>query len=286
MKPPAFSYYRPESVAQALHLLSTVEGAKILAGGQSLIPMMNMRLARPDALVDINHLTELTSIQDVGDALEIGALVRHDELLRSPLVRRHAPLVAQAERLIGHPAIRSRGTIGGSLAHADPAAELPVLAVLGDWELIVSSQTQTRTISAGDFFLSYFVTTLAPEEMLLRIRLPKVSTYGHIAEYAIQAGDFALTIAATSVDVGPSGVVRECRIALGGVTDVPWRDKTIERQAIGQVAQDSLWKDISHTVAEAIDPIDDLHATSAYRRQLAEALLREALHRAAQPKPA
>ncbi|PSR20516.1 MAG: xanthine dehydrogenase family protein subunit M [Sulfobacillus acidophilus] len=280
MKPPAFDYYRPESISEATSLLKTMDDAKILAGGQSLIPMMNMRLARPQALIDINRIQALTSINDQGESLRVGALVRHCELETNPLVQRYVPLVSQAEGFIGHTAIRSRGTIGGSLAHADPAAELPVLAVLYDWDLIVESADQTRTIPARDFFLSYFITALDPTEILTAIDIPKQNGRGHISEYAIRAGDFALAIAAVSVRLTADNLIDDVRVALGGVADVPWRDPQLEEQWRNQSASPDLWRDIAHVVSERIEPTDDLQASAAYRRQLAETLVYRALQKA------
>ena len=280
MKPPAFDYYRPTTLAEALSLMETVEEAKVLAGGQSLVPMMNMRLARPGALVDINQVTELAEIQTLPDRLSIGALVRHYQLEQSPVVRKYTPIIAQAETLIGHPAIRSRGTIGGSLCHADPAAELPVLAVLGDWEFTVQSSGQSRTIPAREFFLSFFITAIAPTELLTAVQVPKQTAAGQIVEYAVRSGDFALAIAAVTVDVDSSGTVRDARVALGGVADVPWRNSEMEQEWRGQPIGDNLWRDIAHTVSQAIDPANDLHATASHRRHLAKTLIQQAFKRA------
>ncbi len=278
MKPPAFQYYQPHTLDEALQLLSEHGDAKILAGGQSLIPMMNMRLAHPDVLIDINGLTELTHIKETDQGLAIGALVRHYQLEQHPLIQRKVPLVAEAEHLIGHPAIRSRGTIGGSLSHADPAAELPVLATLFDWELVVSSAAAERTIPAREFFLSYFITALAPDEMVTGVRTPSHAHAGaHITEYAVRAGDFALAIAAASIVLNASDTIQSARIALGGVADIPWRDPDFEASLQGQSPSPSLWREVGQHIKEAIDPTDDLHASADYRRQLAQTLVEKAL---------
>lgn len=281
MKPPAFQYVRPKTVREALTALAQEPDAKILAGGQSLIPLMNMRLARPGTLIDINGLHELARIDETGESLTVGALVRHYQLEQSPVIRRHSPLVAQAEQLIGHEAIRSRGTIGGSLAHADPAAELPVLAMLLDWKLEVQSVTGTRVVPAPEFFLSYLITALAPDEMVTAVEMPPEPGAGHIAEYAIRSGDFALAIAAATVDQDDSGAVSRLRLTLGGVGDVPWRSETFEAQWVGASAEDNLWTEIGRAAAENIDPVDDLHASADYRRFLAQNLAAEALRQAA-----
>lgn len=282
MKPPAFQYIRPKSLQEALSILNREEDAKILAGGQSLIPMMNMRLARPGILIDINGLDELSAIQEQGDALTVGALVRHYQLQESDILHRWAPLVRQAEHLIGHEAIRSRGTIGGSLSHADPAAELPVIAVLEDWDLVVSSEDETHIVPAREFFLSYFITAVAPNEMVTAVRMAKQNHPGHITEYAIRSGDFALAIAAVTLDASPSGELKALRVALGGVGDVPWRSPEFEEQWLGERIDADLWRRIAKAAAGEIEPSDDLHASADYRRYLAENLLVQSLERAVQ----
>jgi len=281
MKPPAFAYYRPNTLTEALNILQSVPDAKILAGGQSLIPMMNMRLAHPVALIDINHLNKLTYIEDHGDYLEVGARVRHYELEQNPLIQAFCPIIPQAERLIAHPAIRSLGTIGGSLSHADPAAELPVLARLLDWEIVATSQDGPRAIPAHEFFLSYFITALLPNEILTAIKIPKASSrQTHIVEYTIRHGDFALAIAAASLELDESGYIAQIRIALGGVADIPWRNSDREFRYIGEKPGEDLWFQIAQDVAREIEPAGDLHASAEYRRQLAETLLVEALQKA------
>ncbi len=284
MKPPVFEYVRPASLAEALDALASSEDAKVLAGGQSLIPMMNMRLARPGLLVDINHIPELTEIHDNGDTLHLGALVRHYQLETDARIKAAFPLIPEAERLIGHPAIRTRGTIGGSLSHADPAAELPVLAMLGEWNMTVHSRDGgARTIPAEEFFMSYLMTTMGPDELLTRITVPKqLAGASHIREFAVRSGDFALAIAAAMVSLNGDGSIATVRFALGGVGDVPWRNRELESSFVGTMGSDALWRDIGRQAALAIDPVDDMHASAAHRRQLAETLLTESLHRAAE----
>ncbi len=277
MKPPAFAYYRPETVQEALQLLQKVNDAKILAGGQSLIPMLNMRLARPAAVIDINRLRELTEIQEYPDHLLVGALVRHYQLMESPLVRRFAPVVAEAERHIGHAAIRTRGTIGGSLSHADPAAELPLLATLGDWELDVASATGARVVPAREFFLGYLMTALGADELVTHIRIPKATGVSRFSEFSLRAGDFALVSAAVSLNLDAHQKIDHLRLALGGVGETPWREPAIEAHYRGSEASPNLWTVIATEVADLIDPPEDLHASAAYRRQLARALLEKTL---------
>lgn len=276
MKPAPFSYYRPATVDEALHQLNQYPNAKILAGGQSLIPMMNMRLAHPDVLIDINQIPALGQIHDDPSHLVVGALTRHWELEESPLIEAHCPVIVEAERLIAHAAIRTRGTIGGSLAHADPAAELPVLARLLDFEFIVESVDGIRAIPAEAFFLSYFITGLMPNELLTAIRIPKnPSASAHIKEYAIRHGDFALVIAALSISLDQEQHLSHLSIAIGGVADIPWRNRELEQTFLGEVYSDEIARRIAQKVAQELNPVDDLHASAEYRRSLADHLLND-----------
>ncbi|MCY0879720.1 MAG: xanthine dehydrogenase family protein subunit M [Firmicutes bacterium] len=273
MKPPAFEYYRPQTVEETLALLQEVGDAKILAGGQSLIPMLNMRLAHPSALIDINSVRDLNEIQDEGTHLRVGALVRHHELEESPLIQRYAPIVAEAERHIGHTAIRTRGTIGGSLAHADPAAELPVLAVLENWDMEIASASGSRRLPAQEFFLGYLITAVGPDELLTHVLMPKADGVSHFREFSLRHGDFALVSAAASLAVDSERRIQRLRLALGGVAETPWRDTALEAEFIGAAAEAEVWRRIADRAADAIEPPADIHASSAYRRQLARTLL-------------
>lgn len=277
MKPPSFDYRRPTSVPEALAYLEDLEDAKILAGGQSLIPMMNMRLARPHTLIDINGIAELKAIREENDHIIVGALVRHYQLQFNRVLQRQVPMIGQAERLIGHEAIRTRGTIGGSLSHADPQAELPVLATLLDWDMVVQSRQETRSISAREFFLSYFVTALAPNELMTAIVMPRQKARGHIAEYAIRSGDFALAIAAVTLSTTPTGLVESFSVALGGIGDVPWRNPEWECQWINEASTHDLFRDIAESITHEIEPTDDFNASADYRRKLVSHLVLEAL---------
>lgn len=280
MKPPAFDYFRPDTVDQALQLLDELEDAKVLAGGQSLIPMMNMRLARPGALIDINRIAALQTIVEEPAGLRIGALVRHYELQQNPLIARRVPLIKQTETLIGHEAIRSRGSIGGSLSHADPAAELPVLATLLDWEIEVRSLAESRVVPAREFFLSYLMTALSPNELVTSIYVPNQPAPGSMTEYAIRSGDFALAIAAVTLELADDGTVRNMRVALGGVADTPWRDPDLEGEWTGTRADDAFITRVSDSIQRVIDPPADISASASYRRQLAGELVQRALRAA------
>ena len=216
MKPGKFSYEAPRTLDEALHSLATWhDNAKIIAGGQSLAPMLNMRLARPDHLIDINRLTELGRIVVDGGQLTIGAMARHAQLARDALVKRHAPMLAHAAETIGHYAIRQRGTIGGSLAHADPAAQLPLATLALDAEFALRSAAGTRTLSAGEFFLSVFTTALEPDELLAAIHVPVARPregWG-FRLFNRRAGDFAIVAVAATVARGEGTAIERLRFA-------------------------------------------------------------------------
>jgi carbon-monoxide dehydrogenase medium subunit len=259
MKPAPFEYLRPATVAEAVEALAAHPGeAKALAGGQSLVPLMNLRLARPAVLVDLDRVAGLDGIEERDGYLAIGAMVRHEQLVTDPTVRRTAPLLAAAAAWIGHSAIRHRGTIGGSLAHADPAAELPTVAVALRAELVAAGPAGTsRSIPAGEFFLGPLTTALDDGELLteIRIPLPPAGRQVGFAEFARRHGDFALVLAAAVVDSG------SVRVVLGGVGPVP--------VAVSELDE-----------LEGIDPPSDLHASSRYRRAVVKVLVERALEQA------
>ncbi len=279
MKPPAFDYVAATSVESAVAALAAAGGdAKILAGGQSLVPMLNFRLLRPSVLVDINWVAGLDAIEDAGDAIRIGALTRHFALETSPLVARHFPVVSCAMTHVAHLAIRNRGTIGGSLSHADPAAELPMLALLLDAELHIASTAGPRTIAARDFFLDALTVDLDSDELLTTVVAPKLppQTGWGFAEVARRQGDFALAAAAATLTVS-AGAINEARIALTGVGPVPLRLRDAEALLEGRALDTNLTDRAVAAMRAAIAPPTDLHASSDYRRHLAGALAGRAL---------
>lgn len=282
MKPAAFSYFRPVSIEQALAQLA--EGgadAKLIAGGQSLGPMMNMRLARPARLVDVNDLTELAYVRETGERIRVGALTRHYQLAASPLVRRHCPLLAQAAETIGHYAIRQRGTIGGSLAHADPAAQLPLVALTLDALLHVRSARGGRTIAARDFFISAMTTALAADEMIEWIEFPKAWA-GEAASYRLfnrRHGDYAIIAAATTVRSSGSKV-QALRLGLGGATPVPQSLDAVAQSACGQRPDDEWVRGVAQAAAEQLVVEEDARMSIHYRRELAETVVTRALRHA------
>ena len=271
MKPPPFEYVAPRSLDEAVAALAEHgEDAKVLAGGQSLIPLLSLRLARPTALVDLNDLTELSSIS-VNGTTSIGAMTRHRTVERSADIARAVPLLAAAVPYIGHAAIRTRGTMGGSLAHADPAAELPAVALALDATFDVTSARGTRTISADDFFAGYFTTSMAPDEILTNVTFPTAApgTKVSVQEMARRHGDFAM--AAVVASVSPDG---DTRLALVNVSDRPYRATAAEAAAKAGASVD----EIADLATRDLEPVSDLHASSAYRKHVAGVLVRRALN--------
>ena len=284
MKPAPFIYHAPRSLEEALALLAEHGDAKPLAGGQSLIPAMNFRLARPAALVDLGGVAELRYVRAEGGVLALGAMTRQAELERSDAVARLAPLVAEAMPHVAHPQIRNRGTVGGSLAHADPAAELPAVMVASEARLLLRGRAGERWIPAEQFFVGLFATALAPGELLVAIELPAPPprTGWAFEEVARRHGDYALVGVAASVTLDAAGRCARARIVLLSVGDGP----TLAVRA-AQALQDREPTDAAVRAAgdaaahEDIDPPSDIHASAAYRRQLAGVLTRRALTRAA-----
>ena len=281
MKPAPFRYARPNSLAEALSLLGASGGdAKLLAGGQSLVPMLNMRLVRPAVLVDLNAVPGLDGITALPDGgLMIGALVRHADVAASPLVRDRAPLLAEAARHVGHAAIRNRGTLGGSLAHADPAAELPAVLVALDSELILTGPGGARSVPASAFFLGLLSTALGVDEILTEIRLPAQGPGWGFAEVARRHGDFALAGVAAVVRTG-AGHPSQCEEAIlvgFGVGDRPVRLTPSERIATGARLDAEMAAGAAAAAGLACDPPDDVHASGEYRRHLATVLTERAL---------
>lgn len=282
MKPGPFSYHRPESVEDALGLLAAIgDEAKILGGGQSLVPMLNLRLARPEALVDINEIG-LDSIDVENDIVRLGTLVRHQTLEHDPIIAAEAPLLAVAAPLIGHPPIRVRGTLGGSIAHADAAAELPAVIVALDAVIHVRSASASRRITASEFFHGPFMTALDDDEMIVGIDVPRHGTYRcAYEEFAIRAGDFALVGATVAIKLGGDGTVDDARIALSGAGSVPVRAGEAEQALLGTRLDPSSIAAAGAEAAAAASPSSDIHGAEQYRRHLADVLTQRAIARAA-----
>ncbi|HXX37690.1 MAG TPA: xanthine dehydrogenase family protein subunit M [bacterium] len=279
MKPAAFEYHAPDTVEDAVALLEAHgDQAKILAGGQSLVPLMNMRLARPAVIIDINRIHALDYLTPDGDVLRIGALCRQRCVERSAVVEARCPLLSAAIRLIGHVQIRNRGTVVGSLAHADPAAEATaVFAVLGGTITAVGPDG-TRTIPADEYFVSYLTTSLDPRELITEARFPVLPPGAGWSwrEIARRHGDFALTGVGV-VLTARAGTVKNARIGLTGVGPTPARAARAERVLVGRAPSGALWDEAAEAVRAEIDPDDDIHASAEYRRHVAGVLARRAL---------
>jgi len=284
MKPAPFDYYAPASVAETVALLQQHGNeAKLLAGGQSLVPLLNMRLARPGVVVDINRVEELKYIRADGDSLAIGAMTNQRSAEQSELVRERNPLLYAAIRLIGHPQIRNRGTIGGSIAHADPAAELPALVVVLDAEMRIAGPHGERTVAARDFFVTYLTTALAEGELLTEVRFPSLPAGAgwSIQEMTRRHGDFALAGAIATLTLS-GDTISEARIALFGVGATPVRLPDAEARLAGARLEQALLAEVGRAVSTSIDePLTDIHATAEYRRNLAGVLTERALIEAA-----
>jgi len=285
VKPPPFDYLAPASVEEALALLGDLgEGARALAGGQSLVPLLNFRLVRPRHLVDLNGLTELAGIREDDGQLVIGAMTRQRAVERSALVRARCPLLAEAMPQIGHVQIRNQGTIGGSLAHADPAAELPAVVAALDGELVLRSARGQRMVKPEQFFVTYFTTAAGPAELLVEVRLPVIPprTGSAFMEVSRRHGDFALVGVAATVTVDEAGVCTGSALALTGVGRTPVVAREAARALVGVKPTAEAVDDVGRRVADAVRPDSDLHASSEYRKHLAGVLTRRALARAAE----
>jgi len=282
MKPAPFEYVVADSVPAALTVLAS-EGydAKLLAGGQSLVPAMNFRLVQPAILVDINRLTELDYVRPTSDGgLRIGALTRHRTLEKSSLIRERASLMHEAMPHIAHSQIRTRGTIGGSLAHADPAAELPVIVTALDGRIVIRNQDGTREVEAYDFFQGLFATALEPEDMLLEVIIPPpaVSSGYAFVEFARRRGDYALLGVAVKVDLDPSGSIAGARLVYLNAGDTPIMAENAAHLLIGQEPTSEAFEATAITAAEKeIQPVGNIHASVQYLRRLAHVLTMRAL---------
>lgn len=283
MKPPPFEYAAPDSLTEAIGLLGEVDEAKVIAGGQSLVPLMNMRLARPNRLVDVCRVPELDAIRSNGH-LSVGATARQSTVLRSAAVREVAPIIPEALRHVGHPANRNRGTFGGSVAHADPAAELPTVLRAVGAEVVVHGPAGERTIPADEFFLSYFTTTLDEEEILTEVRVPRPGpgAVWSFTEVARRHGDFALVSVAFVADLDEDRRVRSARICLGGVAERPHRPEEAEQYLAGlRVDDPTVAREAGRLAAGGLTPPSDVHASDRYRQEAAAVLVARAVTDAA-----
>jgi aerobic carbon-monoxide dehydrogenase medium subunit len=284
VKPAAFEYFRPGSLREALELAGRHgDDQKLLAGGQSLVPLMNMRLAQVDNVVDLNGVRELDYLREDATFLRCGAMTRQRTLERSAEVRERLPLLWHALGHVGHFQIRNRGTVGGSIAHADPAAELPAVLLALDGELQVERAGSARVVPAGEFFLSYFTTALAADEILTEVRFRKLPAGSgwSFQEVARRHGDFALVALAARLTFR-AGRVDEARIVVAGAADRPVRAREAEDALLGREADGEAVAAAAALVEDGIEPSGDVHASAGYRRQAAGVLARRALRECAE----
>jgi carbon-monoxide dehydrogenase medium subunit len=283
LKPAPFDYFAPASVEEALALLRehAPEG-KLLAGGQSLVPLLNLRLAKPRFLIDLNGIAELARIDATAESLVIGATVRQSALEHSAVARENCPLLCEAVRHIGHVAIRHRGTVGGSLMHADPAAELPAVALALDAKFRVARHGADREIPASDFFLDYLTTAVEPDEMLREIVFPFVRPAAGFAleEITRRHGDFAVAGAVAIVELDAHGRIVKARIVLFGIGATPLRAEAVEQALIGRSPELDSLRAAAALLPGILDPPDDVRASSAYRKHAAAIVGERALARA------
>jgi aerobic carbon-monoxide dehydrogenase medium subunit len=282
MKPPPFHYHDPRTVADVVDVLGRLENAKLLAGGQSLMPMLNMRFVLPDHVIDLNRVDGLSYIRERNGGIDIGAMTRQRELEFSDLVRARCPLMHEAILEVGHRQTRNRGTIGGSLCHLDPAAELVSVAAALDATVTVAGPNGMRDIAFADFPAAYMTPAIEPQEVVTEVRIPTWPP-GHgyaFVEFSRRHGDFAIVSAAALIDADANGEMRRVSVTLGGMGQGPVRAHDVEQALVGQVPSDDLFRQACER-CRTIEAMDDIHASAAYRQHLAAVLAWRALTKAA-----
>ena len=283
MKPAPFEYFDPDSLDEALDLLNQYgDEAKVLAGGQSLGPLLNMRLSVPEVIIDLNRVTALNYQREEDEWLALGAMTRQSTLEDDATLPDRQPLLAASIPYIGHRAIRNRGTVGGSVAHADPAAEWPALVMALDGLMVMRRAGRERELAADDFFLGALTTTLAAEELLVEVRLPPwpAGTGWAFIEFSRRHGDFALLGVAVRLRVDETGRCTDARLAVIGGGPTPLRTRQAEAMLAGEVASEGLFSAVAQQASREIEPDSDLHASADYRRHLATVLVSRALDHA------
>lgn len=282
MIPAAFDYTAPESVADALTALaSDSDEIKVLAGGQSLIPVLKMRLAAPTLIVDLGRIPELNGVADDGDSISIGAMTIHAEVANNALVREHAGLLAKAAQTVADPQVRHRGTLGGSLVHADPAGDMPAAILALDAELVVAGPGGERTVAAADFFQDLFATVVGEDEILTKIRIPKHTGWGaHYEKFTRVAQQWSIVAVAATVRV-EGGTIAEAKIGLTNMGSTPLRARAVEQALVGQAASEDAVRAAAAQAADGTNPPSDTNGDAAYRRHLAAVLTGRAVVAAA-----
>jgi carbon-monoxide dehydrogenase medium subunit len=278
MKPPPFRYYDPATVDEALGLLGRLDNAKLLAGGQSLMPMLNLRFVYPSHLIDLNKVSALSYLRDEGESLAIGAMTRQRDVEFSPSVQARFPLLREAILQVGHRQTRNRGTVGGSLCHLDPAAELPSVAAAYDAVIEVAGPKGRREVAFADFPAGFMTPAIAPDEIVTGVKFPAwPSRHGHaFVEFARRHGDFAMASAAVLLTRDSRGRIDRLSLTISGLTTAPRRMREVEKAALGQVPTEEVLRAASEECRK-IEAVDDLHAPARYRQQLAAVLARRAL---------
>ena len=278
MKPPPFKYHAPKTITDVVGILSAHDNAIVLAGGQSLMPMLNMRYVFPDHLIDLNRVDELKYIHDAAEMISIGSMTRQREVEFSDVIAMRLPVMREAVLWVGHRQTRNRGTIGGSICNLDPSAEMPAVAMLLDASFVIQSKRQTRELSMAEFASGYMQTALEPDEILTEIRLrPWKAGHGFaFVEFARRHGDFAIVSAGALIETDDDDFVRRIALVVGGATYAPRRITTLENDLIGQKASRKLFYDAAQVCAD-IEAVSDAHVPSWYRKRLAVSLSQRAL---------
>jgi carbon-monoxide dehydrogenase medium subunit len=278
MKPPPFSYHDPSTVDEAIGLLGRLENAKLLAGGQSLMPMLNFRYVLPDHLIDLNKIASLFYLREDGGTLELGAMTRQRDIEFSDVVKARFPIIHEAILNVGHRQTRNRGTIGGSLCHLDPSAELVTMAAAHDAVVTVAGPKGTREIPFAEFPVTFMTPALEPDELLTKIRFPRWPAghgYGFV-EFARRHGDFAIASAAALLETDGKGRITRASLTLGGVGVIPVRMREVEKKLVGQTPSEELFRELCEECRK-VDAIEDVHAPASYRQHLAAVMSRRAL---------
>jgi carbon-monoxide dehydrogenase medium subunit len=278
MKPPPFRYYDPQSVDEAVGLLSRLENAKLLAGGQSLMPMLNFRYVLPDHLIDLNKIEALSYLRETDGALEMGGMTRQRDIEFSDVVRERFPILREAILNVGHRQTRNRGTIGGSLCHLDPSAELVTMAAAHDAVVTVAGPNGTREIAFADFPVAFMTPALEPNEILTAVKFPRWPA-GHLygfVEFARRHGDFAIASAAALLELDDSGKIKRASLTLGGVAVAPVRMGEVEKKLVGEAPSEDLFRELCEE-CRTVAAIEDVHAPASYRQHLGAVMARRAL---------
>jgi carbon-monoxide dehydrogenase medium subunit len=281
--PASFDYEAPSSVDEALALLASAgdREVKLLAGGQSLLPVLRLRMAAPELVVDLGRIAELRGVRDDGDAIVIGAMTTHDDVTREPLIRQHALLLSVTTQTVADPQVRHRGTFGGALAHADPAGDLPAAALALDAEYVVAGAGGRRTVPGAEFFVDLFTTAVAEDELLVEVRVPKHTGWGaHYEKFSLVAQAWSVVAVAAAVRVD-GGIIAEAKVGLTNMGNVPIRARAVEQALVGRQATAEVVREAAALAAEGTSPMSDANADEDYRRHLATVLTGRAVLAAA-----